>query len=255
MPGVPRRSEFQFLKQGLADFIKLHSDLIIGAGIAYAPGSLPEAPHWLEWWRAQPKGGPRFVTHDLNPDSLNYYDYTGREWFTLPVLHRAAGGSGPLRRLRRHQRQHHHPLRSRSHRAGHPCPRMRPALAKLEGVFLRALQLREPAVVLLGPNGRVIASNNARIATGTLLLDEDLTRADHLIRCLSRQPHPPALEAHLLEGLPAYRTPNRRRRRNHTPSLRTTALPEKRFGRAASIRTGHQIGSKSYCINHTMMYL
>jgi hypothetical protein len=50
-------------------------------------------------------------------------------------------------------------------------------LAKLEGVFLRALQLREPAVILLGPNGRVIASNNARIATGTLLLEEDLRRA------------------------------------------------------------------------------
>ena len=70
-PGVPRRSEFLFLKQELADFIKQHSDLIVGAGIAYAPGSLPEAPHWLEWWRAQPKGGPRFVTHDLNPDSLH----------------------------------------------------------------------------------------------------------------------------------------------------------------------------------------
>jgi hypothetical protein len=50
-------------------------------------------------------------------------------------------------------------------------------LANLEGVFLRALQLRDPAVVLLGPNGRVIASNNARIATGTLLLDKDLQRA------------------------------------------------------------------------------
>jgi hypothetical protein len=45
-------------------------------------------------------------------------------------------------------------------------------------VFLRALQLREPAVVLLGPNGRVIASNNARIATGTLLLEEDLRRSE-----------------------------------------------------------------------------
>ena len=176
--GVPRRSDYLFPRQDLANFIKLHSDLIIGAGIAYAPGSLPEAPHWLEWWRAQPKGEPRFVTHDLNPDSLNYYDYTGREWFTLPS---AAG----------------HPL------AVGPyvdfgginvsiitlcVPAATPqgthilgcdlTLANLEGVFLRALQLRDPAVVLLGPNGRVIASNNARIATGTLLLEEDLKRAD-----------------------------------------------------------------------------
>jgi hypothetical protein len=51
-------------------------------------------------------------------------------------------------------------------------------VANLEGIFLRALQLREPVVVLLGPNGRVIASNNARIATGTLFLEEDMARAD-----------------------------------------------------------------------------
>lgn len=175
--GVPRRGDFQFLKQDLADFIKLHSDLIIGAGIAYAPGSLAEAPHWLEWWRAQPKGGPRFVTHDLNPDSLNYYDYTGREWFKLPSSKGQPVAVGPYVDFGginvtiitlcapAATAQGIHVL-------GCDLP-----LAKLEGVFLRALQLREPVVVLLGPNGRVIASNNARIATGMLLLDKDLARA------------------------------------------------------------------------------
>ncbi|KRE58762.1 hypothetical protein ASG92_22905 [Arthrobacter sp. Soil736] len=178
VPGVPRRSEFLFLKQELADFIRLHSDLIVGAGIAYAPGSLPEAPHWLEWWRAQPKGGPRFVTHDLNPDSLNYYDYTGREWFTLPSSTGGPVAVGPYVDfgginvniitlcVPAQTAQGMHVL---------GCDL---TLANLEGVFLRALQLREPAVILLGPNGRVVASNNARIATGTLLRDEDLSRAE-----------------------------------------------------------------------------
>jgi hypothetical protein len=176
-PGVPRRSEFLFLKQALADFIKAHSDLIIGAGIAYAPGSLPEAPHWLEWWRAQPKGGPRFVTHDLNPDSLNYYDYTGREWFTLPSSTGRPVAVGPyvdFGGINVNIITLCVPAQTAQgiHVLGCDLP-----LAKLEGVFLRALQLREPAVILLGPNGRVIASNNARIATGTLLLEEDLRRA------------------------------------------------------------------------------
>ncbi|MHC6220687.1 cache domain-containing protein [Arthrobacter sp. MMS24-S77] len=177
-PGELRRSEFLFLKEELADFIKKNSDLINGAGIAFAPGSLPEAPHWLEWWRGQPKGDPRFVTHDLNPDSLNYYDYTTREWFTLPVSTGRSVAVGPyvdlgginvniitLCVLA--------PTPQGVHVLG--CDL---TLAKLERVFLRTLQLREPAVVLLGPNGRVIASNNARIATGTLLLAEDLGRVE-----------------------------------------------------------------------------
>lgn len=176
--GVPRRSDFLFLRQELANFIKLHSDLIVGAGIAYAPGSLPEAPHWLEWWRAQPKGEPRFVTHDLNPDSLNYYDYTSREWFTLPSSSGRPVAVGPyvdFGGINVNIITLCVPARTAqgTHILG--CDL---TLANLEGIFLRALQLREPVVVLLGPNGRVIASNNARIATGTLLLEEELRQAE-----------------------------------------------------------------------------
>lgn len=176
--GVPRRSDFLFLRQELANFIKLHSDLIVGAGIAYAPGSLPEVPHWLEWWRAQPKGEPRFVTHDLNPDSLNYYDYTSREWFTLPSSSGRPVAVGPyvdFGGINVNIITLCVPARTAqgTHILG--CDL---TLANLEGIFLRALQLREPVVVLLGPNGRVIASNNARIATGTLLLEEELRRAE-----------------------------------------------------------------------------
>ncbi|MBB6405106.1 cache domain-containing protein [Arthrobacter sp. AZCC_0090] len=175
-PEAPRRSEFLFLKQELADFIKLNSDLINGAGIAYATGSLPETPHWLEWWRGQPKGGPRFVTHDLNPDSLSYYDYTTREWFTLPASTGQPVAVGPYVDLGGINVNIitlcvPAPTPQGTHVLG--CDL---TLAKLERVFLRALQLREPAVILLGPNGRVITSNNARIATGTLLLEEDAQR-------------------------------------------------------------------------------
>lgn len=172
--GTPSRSEFLFLKPQLADFIKAHSDLIVGAGIAYAPGSLPETAHWLEWWRAQSGGTARFVTHDLNPDSLNYYDYTGREWFTAPSSSGQAVAVGPYVdfggiNVNIITLCVPAPTGQGTHVLG--CDL---TLAKLEGVFLRALQLREPTVVLLGPNGRVIASNKARIATGTLLLDEDM---------------------------------------------------------------------------------
>jgi hypothetical protein len=176
-PGTSRR-EFLFLKQELANFIKQHSDLIIGAGIAYAPGSLRETTHWLEWWRTQPAGDPRFVTHDLNPESLNYYDYTTREWFTIPSASGQPVAVGPYVDFGGINVSIitlcvPAPTAQGTHILG--CDL---TLANLEGIFLRALQLRAPVVVLLGPNGRVIASNNARIATGTLLLEEDLRRAN-----------------------------------------------------------------------------
>ncbi|MBD1541377.1 hypothetical protein G9E11_03730 [Arthrobacter sp. IA7] len=176
--GVPRRSEFLFLKQELARFIKLHSDIIVGAGIAYAPGSLREATHWLEWWRTQRTGEPRFVTHDLNPDSLNYYDYTTRDWFTIPSASGQPVAVGPYVDFGG--------INVNIITLCVPAPTAQGiqilgcdlTLANLEGIFLRALQLREPVVVLLGPNGRVIASNSARIATGTLFLEQDMARSD-----------------------------------------------------------------------------
>lgn len=188
VPGVPRRSEFSFLKQELANFIKLHSDLIIGAGIAYAPASLPETPHWLEWWRSQSNAEPKFVTHDLNPDSLNYYDYTTREWFALPSSTGQPVAVGPyvdIGGINVSIITLCVPAATAqgTHILGCDLP-----LAKLEGVFLRALQLRDPVVVLLGPNGRVIASNNARIATGTLLLEEEIERAEDSLEISAGNP-------------------------------------------------------------------
>lgn len=187
-PGIPGQAEFLFLKKDLSRFIRVHSDLIIGAGIAYAPGSLPKAPHWLEWWRAQPKGEPKFVTHDLNPDSLNYYDYTTREWFRLPSSTGRPLAVGPYVDIGGINVSIitlcvPAPTAQGSHVLGCDLP-----LAKLEGVFLKALQIRDPAVVLLGPNGRVIASNKARIATGTLIPPHDVERAEATLEVTASQP-------------------------------------------------------------------
>lgn len=142
----------------------------------------------MEWWRAQPKGEPKFVTHDLNPDSLNYYDYTTREWFKLPSSTGRPVAVGPYVDLGGINVSIitlcvPAPTAQGTHVLGCDLP-----LVKLEKVFLRALQIREPAVVLLGPNGRVIASNNARIATGNLLPPEDIERAEASLDISAGQP-------------------------------------------------------------------
>ncbi|WP_258804171.1 PDC sensor domain-containing protein [Pseudarthrobacter sp. NS4] len=177
--GVPRRSAFHFLKKEFANLISQHSGVIIGAGIAYAPGSLPEARNWLEWWRVQhpdTSREARFVTHDLNPDSLNYYDYASREWFTVPSASGKPVAVGPyvdFGGINVNIITLCVPAATPqgTHVLGGDL-----TLAKLEGAFLQALQLHDPSVVLLGPNGRVIASNDARIASGTLLRDQDVRR-------------------------------------------------------------------------------
>lgn len=186
---APRRSAYAFLKRDLATFINRHSALIVGAGIAYAPGSLPEAPLWLEWWRgAQAGGEPRWVTHDLNPESLNYYDYTTREWFATTSAKGSPVAVGPYVDIGGINVNIitlcvPAPTPQGTHVLG--CDL---TLAKLEGVFLRALQLQDPTVVLLGPTGRVIASNNARIASGTLFLEEDLKQVDRSVEVSSTSP-------------------------------------------------------------------
>lgn len=189
--GSPPRSAFQFLKRDLAGFIQRHSRLIVGAGIAFAPGSLPESPHWLEWWRAHPsapEGHTHFVTHDLNPDSLNYYDYTSREWFTAPSASGAPVAVGPYVDLGGINvsiitLSVPAPTPQGTHILGGDL-----TLAKLEKAFLRELRMREPSVVLLGPNDRVIASNDARIATGILLGEEDLRAVEHSVDVCPDEP-------------------------------------------------------------------
>lgn len=186
---VPRRSAYAFLKQDLAAFINRHSAVIVGAGIAYAPGSLPEAPLWLEWWRAAQAGGePRWVTHDLNPESLNYYDYTTREWFAVTTANGSPLAVGPYVDIGGINVNIITLCVPAATPQGTHVLGCDLTLAKLEGVFLRALQLQDPTVVLLGPTGRVIASNNARIASGTLFVEEDMQRVDRSVDVSSGSP-------------------------------------------------------------------
>jgi hypothetical protein len=41
------------------------------------------------------------------------------------------------------------------------------SLSALEGIFLRAVRTTEPPIILVGRNGRIIASNSPRLVIGT----------------------------------------------------------------------------------------
>jgi hypothetical protein len=57
---------------------------IVGLGFIAAPGLLPDAPWFLEWWQHDPAGPPTHFVTDLDPASSAFYDYTHWDWFSRP---------------------------------------------------------------------------------------------------------------------------------------------------------------------------
>lgn len=58
--------------------------LLRGAGVVLAPGQLMDARLWLDWWVIDGAGVMQPAVFDLEEDSLDYYDYTGAEWYLTP---------------------------------------------------------------------------------------------------------------------------------------------------------------------------
>jgi hypothetical protein len=62
-----------------------------GAGIVAAPGVVPGKDRHLEWWQrtADGDGSPDGFTRirlNLDPESIDLYDYLTMDWFTIPRL-------------------------------------------------------------------------------------------------------------------------------------------------------------------------
>jgi hypothetical protein len=166
-PAVPERAEFSFLRPLFEEFLVRNSPLIEGGGIAYQPGSLGDAEHWLEWWRMQATGRPTFIGHDLNPGSIRYYDYATREWFKIPSAGGHAIAVGPyvdMGGIDVNTVTLAVPART-SH--GTHVLGCDVSLSTLETIFLRAVRTIDPTIILVGRNGRIIASNSSRLVIGT----------------------------------------------------------------------------------------
>ena len=67
------------------ELLREPGQLAVGLGLVVAPQPEQGLPLRLEWWQADPDGGPlRTLEPDLKPTSLGYYDYTATEWFDVP---------------------------------------------------------------------------------------------------------------------------------------------------------------------------
>jgi hypothetical protein len=167
MPDVPETTNFSFLQPLFEDLLLRNSPLIEGGGIAFEPGALRDAEYWLEWWRTKSTGQAKFIGHDLNPVSIRYYDYATRDWFKVPAATGHAVAVGPyidMGGIDVNTVTLTVPARTShgTHVLG--CDL---SLSALEGIFLRAVRTPEPPIVLVGRNGRIIASNSPRLVIGT----------------------------------------------------------------------------------------
>ncbi|MDJ0459152.1 cache domain-containing protein [Arthrobacter sp. NQ7] len=175
-PATPHAA-LESLKPIVERVVAAQDGLVDSAGISVVPGVLADTEAWHQWW-TQVKGRLVFIPHNLNPASVNYYDYTDMTWFERPL---ASGGPeliGPYIDFGGAD--------MKVVTASLPVSQGRRALAVagadlsmegIERIFLKNLGRRREDIALVTITGKVVASNSARFAPGTRFEGEPSTEA------------------------------------------------------------------------------
>lgn len=152
----------------LADaLLRRHEGFAAGAGVVLAPGALADAARRIEWWWADEDAGLHPLEVDLDPDSAVFYDYTTAQWYREPARTGAPSVTGPyVDYLCTHECTITltTPMVHRGRFLGVAGADV--LASQVERMVLPGLvALRRPAA-LVNRDGRVIASNTARVPPG-----------------------------------------------------------------------------------------
>ncbi|MFI6478390.1 cache domain-containing protein [Nonomuraea sp. NPDC050663] len=140
---------------------------LAGAGMIVAPGVLADRPRWLEWWQAP---DPTFLDVDLDPDSLDFYDYTAAEWFAVPERTRHRHIVGPyvdFGGTDTYMLTLTTPVEDGPRFLGVVGADVR--AARFEALLLAELTACPTEVALVNAEGRVVVANSPRHPAGSLL--------------------------------------------------------------------------------------
>lgn len=167
IPSGTSRSMLGTLRPVVDKITRRQGGLVDSAGVSVAPGLLNDAVTWHQWWSLI-GGQVVFVPHNLNPASVNYYDYTDMTWFERPMVSGSAELSGPYIDFGGADIK----IVTASLPVLHEGQTVAVAGADLsmdfiERAFLRNLGHRDEHVALITETGKVVASNSARFAPGT----------------------------------------------------------------------------------------
>ncbi|HKU10084.1 MAG TPA: cache domain-containing protein [Sinomonas sp.] len=162
------RSSLESLRPAVEDLISEQEGLVDSAGVSVAPGVVADAEVWHQWWSLI-DGRVAFIPHNLNPASVNYYDYTEMTWFERPFTSGSPELTGPYIDFGG-------AFDMKVVTAGRPVGEPTKPLGivgadlsmdSLEREFLRHLGRQREHVALVTETGKVVASNSARYAPGT----------------------------------------------------------------------------------------
>ena len=77
----PSRADFAVVGPAVQTQLRQSRGLMAGAGAIAAPGLLSDASRWLEWWTFDRGDEPRFLTVELDPQNIDFYEYEAAGWF------------------------------------------------------------------------------------------------------------------------------------------------------------------------------
>lgn len=175
--GPVTRADLGELDRVLLEAANLHAPIVDGAGVAFAPDSITDAPRWLEWWRPNPTGDAEFRRHVFNPASLRDYDYTHMRWYTAPLEQGGAVAVGPYLDSGGTDRNVVTIAVPAVTAVGTSVVAADLRLDGIERAFRDALGSHSAPVVLVNDGGRVIASKSARYPAGSIVVDHPTDRA------------------------------------------------------------------------------
>ena len=165
--------------------IERDGTLITGAGFVAAPGFLVDAPWHLAWWLsgsntfgAGPDPKLRRLEVVSDPDSEQFRDYTTLEWWRVPARTGTRHLTGPYVDYLctdDYTVTITTPVRVGGEMAGLVGTDL--YVARLEGVLLPVIRESGHPCTLVNASGRIVASTDARRATGALLRLDGLADA------------------------------------------------------------------------------
>jgi hypothetical protein len=162
-----RHADLAVLREHVASLLRQHAGLAAGAGVVLAPGALADAPRCIEWWRADHGSGLTQLQVDLDPDSAEFFDYTTTEWYRTPERTGRPSVAGPyVDYICTHQYTFtvSVPITTAGNFAGVAGADI--LAGQVERLVLDGLSTLGRTAVLVGGNGRVIASNTASVLPG-----------------------------------------------------------------------------------------